>query len=106
MRVKKQNGLPQPLKARAAFQCQCLESRLLFTVPMVNTFQATPPSPITVGQVVSFSATAGDPDVGDSVTQVSFYEDANSNGIPEDAELISTDIDGSNGWGGEWDTKL
>jgi len=75
-------------------------------VPTVNTFQATPPSPITVGQVVTLTATATDPDTGDSVTKVSFYEDLNGNGTAETNELLSVDGDGSDGWNSEWNTGL
>ena len=73
--------------------------------PTVDTFVSDPVSPITVGQVVTLTATATDPDVGDDVTKMSFYEDQNSNGSAEDVELLGTDSDGSDGWSILWNTK-
>ena len=70
---------------------------------MVDTFTASP-NPATVGQIVQLVVTAHDPDPGEAVT-VNFYKDSNSNGQGEEGEIIGQDLDGSDGFAFDWNTK-
>jgi Ca2+-binding RTX toxin-like protein len=74
--------------------------------PTVHTFTSNPVSPVVVGQQVTLTATATDPDAGDSVTSVSFYEDLDGQGDADANEWIGTDSDIAGGWSYQWDTKL
>ncbi len=83
---------------------ELLEPRLLLSAaPVVDTFTAAP-NPATVGQIVHLSVTAHDPDPGEALT-VSFYKDSSGNGQGEEAEVIGQDLDGSDGFALDWDTK-
>ena len=70
--------------------------------PVVDTFQSVPTSPILVGQMVTLSAIATDPDAGDAVSKVEFYEDTDGDGLGD--KLLGTDSDGTDGWSCSWDT--
>jgi len=91
---------------RAVLQIEHLEVRCLLSAPVVDILTAVPPSPLTIGQIVLLTATASDPDTGDFVSKVGFYEDLNSDGKAGDNELLGMDSDGSDGWSCFWDTKL
>ena len=73
--------------------------------PSVDSFVCDPSSPITVGELVSLTATVSDLDPGDAIAKVVFYHDVNANGAGEDSEIITVDADGTDGWGVLWDTK-
>ena len=73
--------------------------------PTLDALTARPASPILIGQTVTLSASATDPDPGDQVTQVDFYLDSDQDGIGQPDEMLRTDTDGSDGWTGEWGTS-
>ena len=57
--------------------------------------------PDPVGRAETLTLTAADVEVADplqEVKEVSFYRDANSDGIGQDEELLGTDVNGANGW--------
>ena len=72
--------------------------------PVVDTFTADP-NPVLVGQTVHLAATAHDLAPG-QVQSVSFFRDANGNGVAEAGELIGQDSIGKSGvWTLDWDTS-
>jgi Ca2+-binding RTX toxin-like protein len=91
--------------SRGAARFEAVESRMLLAAPVVDTFTSDPASPVAAGVRATLSATAHDPDAGDTVTAIRFYEDKNVNGQSDDGELIDSDLDNSDGWSIIWDTK-
>jgi hypothetical protein len=72
--------------------------------PVVDTFTADP-NPVLVGQTVHLAVTAHDFAPG-QVQSVSFFRDANGNGVAEAGELIGQDSIGKSGvWTLDWDTS-
>lgn len=71
--------------------------------PILDTFTATP-NPAIVGDVLTLSATAHDPNSGDWVTDVLFYKDSNGNGQADDGEFLGKDNDPAGGWTFYWST--
>ncbi len=81
-----------------------MEPRQLLSAPVVDTFTADLPSPITVGLQVTLQATAHDT-APDTISAVRFYDDVNGDAQAESSELIGSDLDGSDGWSLVWNTK-
>jgi len=70
--------------------------------PVIDTFTADP-DPVLLGQTVHLEATAHDPDLED-VQSVSFFLDANANGLADTGESIGEDTESKDGWSFDWST--
>ena len=92
-------GVDNTAGSRGAYTLSLLHPDL---VPVIDTFTVDQ-NPASVGQTVHLEVTAHDPDAGDSFT-VSFYRDANGNGVAEASELIGEDLVDKDGWSLDWST--
>ncbi len=73
--------------------------------PILDSLVSSPLSTASAGTPITLTATAHDPDAGDRVYAVWFYDDTNHNGVAEASEAIGLDENPADGWNYVWQTK-
>ena len=95
---RKEKGRTRPTTGRIPLGLEQLESRVLLSAPVIQSFSDSP-DPVHEGNTVTLTASdVIDPDPGDNVIEVEFYRSTDAAFDPGFDTLLGNDTNGVDGW--------